>query len=177
MKFLVFFILLTSIFFSCSSNKDELQEISNMQVKLTALEQSFSSIQTEELESAISAYHTNMNKIKTYYYSDTVDMNFVEIMSNYKIIKKISNSYDDNYSNIETNISLMAIQLENLKNDINNAVLPLDSLLFFISYERENLSQINSDLVNFIIDCDNIISIDDSISGKIVGLINAYSKP
>ena len=65
-----------------------------MQVKIVGLEQSFHNIQTDKVKEAISAYYTNMNKIKTYYHADSIDMNFVQIMSDYKVLKKISSSYD-----------------------------------------------------------------------------------
>ena len=147
-----------------------------MQVKIVGLKHTFYNIQTDKVKVAISAYYTNMNKIKTYYHSDSIDLHFSQIMNDYKVIKKVSSAYDSDYSKLKANLNILNTQIVNLKFDIENNTLPKDSISYFIKAEANNILILNKDLVKFVLDCDNIISIDDSLSDKITELINSYSE-
>jgi hypothetical protein len=51
-----------------------------------------------------------------------------------------------------------------------------DSALLFISNEERNLSLLKESITSYILDCDAILTLDDSLSFKVRSLINSYSE-
>ena len=117
-----------------------------------------------------------MSRIKKYYHLDTVDRDFVQLMNSYKTIKKGGKGLDKDALNIQSNITTMKQQLSNLKADLENQLLAQDSIQFYLSNEELNLNFLNEDISNYVLTCDAILSLDDSLSNKVKALINSYSE-
>ena len=169
--FVPFFLL------SCSSNiKKELGQVNELVFELTALEDSFLSVERNKVDEAVKDYKYNMSRIKKYYHLDTVDRDFVQLMNSYKTIKKGGKGLDKDALNIQSNITTMKQQLSNLKADLENQLLAQDSIQFYLSNEELNLNFLNEDISNYVLTCDAILSLDDSLSNKVKALINSYSE-
>ena len=70
----------------------------------------------------------------------------------------------------------MKKQLENLKHDLEKNVFSRDSIWFFIEAEENNINKLNENVSSFVIQYDDVIKIDDSLSSKVRALINSYSE-
>ena len=92
LKYMTILVLVFVPFFllSCSSNiKKELGQVDELVFELTALEDSFLSVEKNKVDEAVKDYKYNMSRIKKYYHLDTVDRDFVQLMNSYKTIKKV----------------------------------------------------------------------------------------
>ena len=165
------------LFFSCASNsKEQLVKVSELEFDLISLENSFHSVDKQKVDDAIKAYKHNMSQIKKYYYTDTVEKEFVQLMNSYKAIKRGGKGLSNELENINSNLTTMKQQLSYLKSDLENQLLVKDSALLFISNEERNLNLLNEKITNYIIECDAILSLDDSLSIKVRSLINSYTE-
>ena len=117
-----------------------------------------------------------MSQIKKYYYTDTVEKEFVQLMNAYKGIKKGGKGLSNQAENINANLTTMKQQLNYLKSDLENQLIMEDSALLFISIEERNLSLLKESITSYILDCDAILTLDDSLSFKVRSLINSYSE-
>ena len=70
----------------------------------------------------------------------------------------------------------MTKQLSNLRADIENGLLNKDSVAQYLANEKGNLNQLNENISNYVLTCDAIVFLDDSLSNKVRDLINGYSK-
>ena len=171
------FILLCLFISSCYSlYDDEINEVISLQTKLEALNQSFYNVEKDKVNKAKKEYDKNIKQIKKYYFTDTVDVDFVQLMNTYKGIKKLTKSFAKDYNNISSNLITMKKQLENLKHDLEKNVFSIDSIGFFIEVEQNNINKLNENVSSFVIKCDDVIKIDDSLSSKVRSLINSYSE-
>ena len=165
------------LFFSCASNfNEQIIKVSELEFNLISLENSFHAVDQQKVDAAIKAYKHNMSQIKKYYYADTVEKEFVQLMNSYKAIKKGGKGLTKKMENINTNIITMKQQLSYLKSDLENQLLVKDSALFYISNEEHNLNLLNENITDFVIECDVILSLDDSLSTKVKALINSYKE-
>ena len=70
----------------------------------------------------------------------------------------------------------MTKQLSSLRTDIENGLLNKDSIQQYLLNEKGNLNQLNDNISNYVLACDAIVFLDDSLSNKVRDLINGYSK-
>mgnify|MGYP006143683497 FL=1 len=165
------------LFFSCASNfNEQIIKVSELEFNLISLENSFHSVDQQKVDDAIKAYQHNMSQIKKYYYADTVEKEFVQLMNSYKAIKKGGKGLSKKVENINSNIITMKQQLSYLKADLENQLLVKDSALFYISNEEHNLNLLNENITDYVLECDVILSLDDSLAIKVKALINSYKE-
>tara|TARA_B110000438_G_scaffold245753_1_gene246952 strand:- start:31 stop:591 length:561 start_codon:yes stop_codon:yes gene_type:complete len=173
----IVFVLSFLLFFSCASNfNEQINKVSELQFDLTSLENSFYSIDQQKVDAAIEEYKHNMSQIKKYYYTDTVEKEFVQLMNSYKSIKKGGKGLSKEAENINSNLTTMKQQLSFLKADLENQLLLKDSALFYITNEERNFNLLNENITNYIIECESILSLDDSLAIKVRYLINSYKE-
>ena len=89
---------------------DEINEVISLQTKLEALNQSFYNVEKDKVNKAKKEYDKNIKQIKKYYFTDTVDVDFVQLMNTYKGIKKLTKSFAKDYNNISSNLITMKKQ-------------------------------------------------------------------
>jgi len=172
-----FLFLLVILFVSCTANLNEqLNTVSELEFELLSLESSYNTVDQQKVGDAISEYKHNMSQIKKYYYTDTVEKEFVQLMNAYKGIKKGGKGLSNQAENINANLTTMKQQLNYLKSDLENQLIMEDSALLFISNEERNLSLLKESITSYILDCDAILTLDDSLSFKVRSLINSYSE-
>jgi len=176
MKSIIFSVAVL-LFVGCSVDyKQELAELGELEFYLQSMENSFESVDQKQVDKAVEAYKHNISQIKKYYNADTVEKEFVQIINKYKGIKKGSKGLSGDVENIHSNLTTMTKQLSNLRADIENGLLNKDSVAQYLANEKGNLNQLNENISNYVLTCDAIVFLDDSLSNKVRGLINGYSK-
>ena len=172
-------LLVLSVFFllGCSVDyKQELADLGEFEFYLKSMENSFEAVDKEKVNKAVKAYKHNISQLKKYYYADTVEKEFVQLVNKYKGIKKGSKGLSRDDENIQSNLTTMTKQLSSLRTDIENGLLNKDSIQQYLLNEKGNLNQLNDNISNYVLACDAIVFLDDSLSNKVRDLINGYSK-
>jgi hypothetical protein len=145
---------------SCSSSNEN--ELNDHLFKLTSLENIFNEIEIEAFEKACDGYDENMDLIQLYC-TDSISIKFVTSVNQYKVIKKSKDSFILNYQLLSKNLQLEKTQLKFLEQDINNDLIPLDSIVFFLDKEKLNLGTISDEMNNVVSLYDEIIVTHDSL--------------
>tara|TARA_B110000003_G_scaffold203643_1_gene202347 strand:+ start:154 stop:672 length:519 start_codon:yes stop_codon:yes gene_type:complete len=159
MRICFFFIVLLTLN-SCSSSSGK--EINNQLFKLSSLKSIFNQIEIDNFEKACDGYYENMNLIKLNCL-DSISNNFVNSVNRYKVIKKSKDSFILNYQLLSKNLTLEQTQLHFLEQDITNDLIPLDSIVFFLEKEKQNLNTISDEMNNVVSLYDEIINTHDSL--------------
>lgn len=164
------FILTLSIglLWSCAQkNAEELKELDEVQVKLTALKETFEDVDMKAVKNARDTYKENMSQIKQHYRSDTIEMTFGITLNHYKGIKKAGKNIDQLHLNYANDLSVMETQLNNLKTDIVNNSWKKDSIKSFVDFERTKVEELGDNIGTFIVNCEYIIQVHDSLADKV----------
>lgn len=157
-----------------AKHSEELEKVEVLQAKLAALENTFHSVNVDEIKEARETYNENMRKVKTYYFADTIEHEFTSLLNAYKGIKNSTGTFEfDHQSNMD-NINFMKKQLEDLHTDIENNVLPKDSIAIFIQQESLNLEQLSENVGTYVINADYAVGLHDSLSNKVAEHIKPY---
>lgn len=163
------------ILIACGSkHSEDVEKVEVLQARLASLENTFHSVSVDDVKEAREAYNDNMRKVKTYYFSDTIDREFTSLLNSYKGIKNSTGNLEFDYQSNMTNIDFMKKQLEDLHTDIENNVLPKDSIAIFIQQESLNLEQLSENVGNYVINADYAIGLHDSLSHKIAEYMKPY---
>ncbi len=164
-------VIFSFLVFSCTSKyKKEVDVVSELQVHLIGMETTFIASEKEKVDNAIKTYHSNMAEIKRHYI-DTVNFEFVNLVNKYKGIKKEASGLDQDHQNIASNLITMKQQLSNLKIDLNNELIPKDSVSYFIDEEDKKIISLKEDISSYVLSCEYIIDLDDSLSEKVSNLL------
>ncbi len=172
-------VLSTAILVSCKGKyEQEIKEVGELQYKLNELSQTFNSLDYDRVKEAKQAYNDNLENVSKYYVvPDTIDPKFAELMNKYKGIKKSTKNFDSNFETHSTNIGNMQIHLNNLIQDLENELIPEDSVQAFIEFERTKLEMLSDKIGSFVVDCDYAIEIHDSLSEEVKNfVISSYTK-
>jgi hypothetical protein len=94
---------------------------------------------------------------------DTLENEFVQRMNNYKGLKKACPQFSRTYELTKKNIETQSKQIQNLKLDINNKLIPKDSAYYFLELEEKNLQKIADDVINLLDLYEFINSVNDSL--------------
>ena len=155
-----FLFILIVMLNSCSSSNDI--DINNQLFKLSSLESIFNEIAIDNFEKACDGYDENMHLIKLNCL-DSISNNFVNSVNRYKVIKKTKDSFILNYQLLSKNLLLEQTQLKFLEQDISKDLIPLDSIVFFLEKEKQNLNTISDEMNNVVTLYKEIIDTHDSL--------------
>ena len=161
---ILFLLLCASFLNGCSSSQTD--EVGDLQINLIRLETIFNDIELSAFDIACGGYEENMDLIKKRC-MDSVSSIFVSSVNRYKTIKKSKEEFILNYKLLSKNIQLEKSQLKWFKQDIDNQLIPLDSISFFIEMEQQNIYKISDQTNNVASMFDEIISIHDELYPKI----------
>ncbi len=157
----ILFWLIGFVFFNSCSNLQK-NELNDYVFKLKSLENIFNEIEFETFEKASDGFDENMDLIKLLC-SDSISLKFVSSVNHYKAIKKSKDLFILNYQLLAKNLELEKNQLQSLEQDIDNNLIPLDSIIVYLNNEKQNL-QLMSDETNNVVNLfDEIVIIHDSL--------------
>ena len=141
-----------SCLFSCSDIEKDRQvkkitELTNSVDKLNiALTQNkISGVPEKKL-----AVYTVIKRIKSYYFTDTIDYQFAKKMNSYKVVKKSLKNLDGDYEKIRIALREEKIALRKLKSDVLNGFGQREKYDEYISFEKNKTKKIKSLLDEYI---------------------------
>jgi hypothetical protein len=158
MKYL-FYLIIFSVLFSCNSNDQN--EIKNIQIKLANLENSFSNLTPNKVSIAFSGYKENIELVRSCV--DTLESSFAIRMNIYKGLKKTCPKFLNIFTLTKKNLESQILQIQSLKKDIDNGLIPIDSLNIYFSLEEKNTQKISDNVLELTELYDFINSVNDSL--------------
>ncbi len=145
-------LVIFSCLFSCSDIEKDRQvkkitELTNSVDKLNiALTQNkISGVPEKKL-----AVYTVIKRIKSYYFTDTIDYQFAKKMNSYKVVKKSLKNLDGDYEKIRIALREEKIALRKLKSDVLNGFGQREKYNEYISFEKNKTKKIKSLLDEYI---------------------------
>ena len=141
-----------SFLFSCSDiEKDrQVKKINGLtnsveKLKIALTQNKISNVPEKKL-----AVYTVIKRIKSYYFTDTIDYQFAKKMNSYKVVKKSLKNLDGDYEKIRIALREEKIALRKLKSDVLNGFGQREKYDEYISFEKNKTKKIKSLLDEYI---------------------------
>jgi len=141
-----------SCLFSCSDiEKDRQVKKINVltnsveKLKIALTQNKISNVPEKKL-----AVYTVIKRIKSYYFTDTIDYQFAKKMNSYKVVKKSLKNLDGDYEKIRIALREEKIALRKLKSDVINGFGQREKYDEYISFEKNKTKKIKSLLDEYI---------------------------
>ena len=135
-----------SCLFSCSDiEKDRQVKKINVltnsveKLKIALTQNKISNVPEKKL-----AVYTVIKRIKSYYFTDTIDYQFAKKMNSYKVVKKSLKNLDGDYEKIRIALREEKIALRKLKSDVINGFGQREKYDEYISFEKNKTKKIKS---------------------------------
>ena len=145
-------LVIFSFLFSCSDiEKDRQVKKINVltnsveKLKIALTQNKISNVPEKKL-----AVYTVIKRIKSYYFTDTIDYQFAKKMNSYKVVKKSLNNLDGDYEKIRIALREEKIALRKLKSDVLNGFGQREKYDEYISFEKNKTKKIKSLLDEYI---------------------------
>ena len=155
----IIYIFTFSILLSCV-NKNE-NKINTLQFKLLNLTQNSLEMNPQKVADAYKGFKENLILVRNCV--DTLENEFAKRMNNYKGLKKACPQFSRTYELTKRNLESQSIQIQNLKQDINNKLIPSDSVFYYLELEEKNIQKIADDVINLIDLYEFINTVNDSL--------------
>ena len=141
-----------SCLFSCSDiEKDRQAKKINVltnsveKLKIALTQYKISNVPEKKL-----AVYTVIKRIKSYYFTDTIDYQFAKKMNSYKVVKTSLKNLDGDYEKIRIALREEKIALRKLKSDVINGFGQREKYDEYISFEKNKTKKIKSLLDEYI---------------------------
>ena len=145
-------LVIFSFLFSCSDiEKDRQVKKINVltnsveKLKIALTQNKISNVPEKKL-----AVYTVIKRIKSYYFTDTIDYQFAKKMNSYKVVKKSLKNLDGDYEKIRIAVLEEKIALRKLKSDVLNGFGQREKYDEYISFEKNKTKKIKSLLDEYI---------------------------
>jgi hypothetical protein len=145
-------LVIFSFLFSCSDiEKDrQVKKINGLtnsveKLKITLTQNKISNVPEKKL-----AVYTVIKRIKSYYFTDTIDYQFAKKMNSYKAARKSLIILDSDYEKIRIALREEKITLRKLKSDVLNGFGQREKYDAYISFEKNKTKKIKSLLDKYI---------------------------
>ncbi len=137
-------LVIFSFLFSCSDiEKDRQVKKINVltnsveKLKIALTQNKISNVPGKKL-----AVYTVIKRIKSYYFTDTIDYQFAKKMNSYKVVKKSLMNLDSDYEKIRLALREEKIALRKLKSDVLNGFGQREKYDEYISFEKNKTKKI-----------------------------------
>ena len=137
-------LVIFSFLFSCSDiEKDRQVKKINVltnsveKLKIALTQNKISNVPEKKL-----AVYTVIKRIKSYYFTDTIDYQFAKKMNSYKVVKKSLNNLDGDYEKIRIALREEKIALRKLKSDVLNGFGQREKYDEYIYFEKNKTKKI-----------------------------------
>ena len=137
-------ITIISLLFSCSdlNKSDQLASISDLNNQLDSIEQVWEDNKIDTLAQWELSVYDVENRIKKYYVSDTIDMEFGRKMDAFKVLRRQFKPLGKAINALRTGIAEERESLEKLKTDIEEGNGERGKYDEFIAFEKEKVNQL-----------------------------------
>ena len=145
-------LVIFSFLFSCSDiEKDrQVKKINGLTKSVEKLKIALTQYKISNVPEKKLAVYTVIKRIKSYYFTDTIDYQFAKKMNSYKVVKKSLKNLDGDYEKIRIALREEKIALRKLKSDIINCFGQREKYDEYISFEKNKTKKIKSLLDEYI---------------------------
>ena len=145
-------LVIFSFLFSCSDiEKDrQVKKINVLTNSVEKLKIALTQYKISNVPEKKLAVYTVIKRIKSYYFTDTIDYQFAKKMNSYKVVKKSLNNLDGDYEKIRIALREEKIALRKLKSDVLNGFGQREKYDEYISFEKNKTKKIKSLLDEYI---------------------------
>ncbi len=145
-------LVIFSFLFSCSDiEKDrQVKKINGLTKSVEKLKIALTQYKISNVPEKKLAVYTVIKRIKSYYFTDTIDYQFAKKMNSYKVVKKSLNNLDGDYEKIRIALREEKIALRKLKSDVLNGFGQREKYDEYISFEKNKTKKIKSLLDEYI---------------------------
>ena len=133
-----------SCLFSCSDiEKDrQVKKINGLNKSVEKLKIALTQYKISNVPEKKLAVYTVIKRIKSYYFTDTIDYQFAKKMNSYKVVKKSLNNLDGDYEKIRIALREEKIALRKLKSDVLNGFGQREKYDEYIYFEKNKTKKI-----------------------------------
>lgn len=145
MRFLLLLFII-SFFWACSDiEKDrQVKKIIGLSNSVTRLQKELTRNKISNISEKKIAVYTVIKRIKSYYYIDTIDIQFAKKMDAYKQIRNSLKYLGGDYEKIRTSLEEEKMCLTRLKSDVINGFGQREKYFDNIRFEKNKIQQIKS---------------------------------
>ena len=145
-------LVIFSFLFSCSDiEKDrQVKKINGLTKSVEKLKIALTQYKISNVPEKKLAVYTVIKRIKSYYFTDTIDYQFAKKMNSYKVVKKSLKNLDGDYEKIRIALREEKIALRKLKSDVINGFGQREKYDDYISFEKNKTKKIKSLLDEYI---------------------------
>ena len=145
-------LVIFSFLFSCSDiEKDrQVKKINGLTNSVEKLKIALTQYKISNVPEKKLAVYTVIKRIKSYYFTDTIDYQFAKKMNSYKVVKKSLKNLDGDYEKIRIALREEKIALRKLKSDVLNGFGQREKYDEYISFEKNKTKKIKSLLDEYI---------------------------
>ena len=137
-------LVIFSFLFSCSDiEKDrQVKKINGLTKSVEKLKIALTQYKISNVPEKKLAVYTVIKRIKSYYFTDTIDYQFAKKMNSYKVVKKSLMNLDSDYEKIRLALREEKIALRKLKSDVLNGFGQREKYDEYISFEKNKTKKI-----------------------------------
>ncbi len=137
-------LVIFSFLFSCSDiEKDrQVKKINGLTNSVEKLKIALTQYKISNVPEKKLAVYTVIKRIKSYYFTDTIDYQFAKKMNSYKVVKKSLKNLDGDYEKIRIALREEKIALRKLKSDVLNGFGQREKYDDYISFEKNKTNKI-----------------------------------
>ena len=145
-------LVIFSFLFSCSDiEKDrQVKKINGLTNSVEKLNIALTQNKISDVPEKKLAVYTVIKRIKSYYFTDTIDYQFAKKMNSYKAARKSLMILDSDYEKIRIALREEKIALRKLKSDVINGFGQREKYDEYISFEKNKTKKIKSLLDEYI---------------------------
>ena len=145
-------LVIFSFLFSCSDiEKDrQVKKINVLTKSVEKLKIALTQYKISNVPEKKIAVYTVIKRIKSYYFTDTIDYQFAKKMNSYKVVKTSLKNLDGDYEKIRIALREEKIALRKLKSDVINGFGQREKYDEYISFEKNKTKKIKSLLDEYI---------------------------
>ena len=145
-------LVIFSFLFSCSDiEKDrQIKKINGLTKSVEKLKIALTQYKISNVPEKKLAVYTVIKRIKSYYFTDTIDYQFAKKMNSYKVVKTSLKNLDGDYEKIRIALREEKIALRKLKSDVINGFGQREKYDEYISFEKNKTKKIKSLLDEYI---------------------------
>jgi hypothetical protein len=145
-------LVIFSFLFSCSDiEKDrQVKKINVLTNSVEKLNISLTQNKISDVPEKKLGVYTVIKRIKSYYFTDTIDYQFAKKMNSYKVARKSLIILDSDYEKIRIALREEKIALRKLKSDVINGFGQREKYDAYISFEKNKTKKIKSLLDEYI---------------------------
>jgi len=145
-------LVIFSFLFSCSDiEKDrQVKKINGLTNSVEKLNIALTQNKISDVPEKKLAVYTVIKRIKSYYFTDTIDYQFAKKMNSYKAARKSLMILDSDYEKIRIALREEKIALRKLKSDVINGFGQREKYDAYISFEKYKTKKIKSLLDEYI---------------------------